>query len=179
VDARQPLRRFGWTAGVHQRTSYAARGMAALGLVSPGDVGSFVTARSCALAVPFRPTVGVCNDVPNGAHLESHDAIELLTSNTKLVPGRTQTTFGAARVSTDRDRTSGPAGRRSGGVYQSSDCPIEGSCSATAIAPAQAKPTERNTGPLFLAARGDLASGTKRPAGRLAARRGSAFSVDW
>jgi hypothetical protein len=45
--------------------------------------------------MPFRPTVGVGNDLPNGAHLESHDAIELLTSNTKLVPGRTQTTFGA------------------------------------------------------------------------------------
>jgi hypothetical protein len=44
--------------------------------------------------MPFRPTVGVGNDLPNGAHLESHDAIELLTSNTKLVPGRTQTTFG-------------------------------------------------------------------------------------
>jgi hypothetical protein len=33
--------------------------------------------------------------LPNGAHLESHDAVELLSSDTKLVPGRTQTTFGA------------------------------------------------------------------------------------
>jgi hypothetical protein len=47
------------------------------------------------LDLPFRPTVSVGNDLPNGPHLESHDAIELLSSNTKLAPGRTQTIFGA------------------------------------------------------------------------------------
>jgi hypothetical protein len=45
--------------------------------------------------VPFRPTVGVGNDLPNGPHLQSHDAIDLFSSNAKLVPGRTQATFDA------------------------------------------------------------------------------------
>jgi hypothetical protein len=40
-------------------------------------------------------SVNVNDDLPNSPHLKVNDAVELLTSDTKFTPGRTQTTLSA------------------------------------------------------------------------------------
>jgi hypothetical protein len=40
-------------------------------------------------------SVNVGDDLPNSPHLKVNDAVELLTSDTKFAPSRTQTTLSA------------------------------------------------------------------------------------
>jgi hypothetical protein len=50
---------------------------------------------NCVRACGTIVSVNVSDDLPNSPHLKVNDAVELLTSDAKFTPGRTQTTLSA------------------------------------------------------------------------------------